>query len=271
MSKPEVTILIPHYKTKLLTQLCLRLIKKHTDLRQVKIIVIDNDSQDESSDYLRGLKGIELIERPAIPGETGAAAHSAALDLGLARTVTPYVLSIHTDTLIKHPGWLNFLINEMNKSPMIAGVGSWKLEFKSFLQRQVKSIEFHLQQVYYRLSAKQKHALEGVGSNYLYLRSHCAMYRTQLLQDLGLSFSAKGEVAGKVMHKELVDHGYQMIFLRPEVLIHYIEHLNHATMVLNPEFQQKAREVTKGLKRIQAGLQRFDAEAILANEALDLM
>lgn len=269
MPQPTVSILIPNYKTKQLTQLCLRLLKKYTNLDEVKIIVIDNDSQDESTQYLRQLKGIELIERPALPGETGPLAHAAALDLGLARVTTPYVLSIHTDTLVKHPDWLPFLISEIERRPSIAGVGSWKLEFKSFLARQAKTIEFYLQQGAYKLIGKDKHALAGVGENFLYLRSHCALYRTDLLRDLGLSFAAEGEVAGKILHKALLNAGYEMIFLRPEVLVSYLEHLNHATMVLNEEFAYKAREKEKGLKRIYEGLARLQAEKILADETLD--
>lgn len=269
MSQPLVTILIPNYKTLALTKLCLRLIKKNTDLSKAKVIVIDNDSRDESVAYLRTLGWIDLIERPAIPGENGPAAHAAALDLGLARTVTPYVLSIHTDTLVKHPQWLEFLIKEIEKSPQVAGVGSWKLEFKSLPQRVIKNIEFKFQQSYYRLTGQKNHALAGVGDNYFYLRSHCAMYRTQLLQDYGLSFSAGGEVAGKVMHKELIQQGYHMEFLRAEVLGNYIEHLNHATMVLNSEFHANMQHVDKGLKRVQQGLKRFDADKILADSSLD--
>ncbi|MBI5448489.1 MAG: glycosyltransferase family 2 protein [Gammaproteobacteria bacterium] len=264
-----VTILIPSYKTPMLTKLCLRLIRKHTDLSKARVVVIDNDSKDESLAYLRGLAWIDLIERPAVSGETGPAAHSAALDLGLARTVTPYVLSIHTDTLVKHPQWLEFLIKEIEKNPRRAGVGSWKLEFKPGFSRFLKSIEFQIQQIWYRLLGKKEHALAGVGDNYFYLRSHCALYRTQLLQDQGLSFSAGGEVAGKVMHKALLEQGYEMAFLRAEILGHYIEHLNHATMVLNPEFHENMQGLEKSIKRVQKGLQRFHAEAILADDSLD--
>ncbi len=78
----QVTILIPNYKTLYLTKLCLRLIRKHTNLNQAKVIVIDNDSQDSSLTYLRNLPWIELIERKVVPNEGAVSAHSRALDLG---------------------------------------------------------------------------------------------------------------------------------------------------------------------------------------------
>ena len=83
MTTLQVTILIPNYKTLELTKLCLRLIRKHTDLNLARVVVIDNDSQDESLEYLRTLKWITLIERKHIPGETPALSHSRALDLAL--------------------------------------------------------------------------------------------------------------------------------------------------------------------------------------------
>lgn len=62
MPEPIVTILIPDYKMRVLTTLCLRLIKKHTDMFKVHIIVIDNDSQDDSTLNLRSFSGIEHIK-----------------------------------------------------------------------------------------------------------------------------------------------------------------------------------------------------------------
>lgn len=269
MSKAQVTILIPNYKTLALTKLCLRLIRKNTDLHKAKVIVIDNDSQDESLTYLRTVAWIELIERKAIPGETPVQSHARALDLALARVTTPYVLSIHTDSLIKHPNWLEFLIAEMEKKPTIAGVGSWKLESKPFWRRALKLIERYIQLSFYRLTGNAKHGLEGIGKNYYYLRSHCAMYRMDSLRKLGLCFASGDMVAGKDMHKQLVNAGYEMCFLPSEILFKYLEHINHATTVLNPALSSRQKSVDKGLRRIEKSLDRMNAKAILQDATLD--
>lgn len=63
MSTPEVTVIIANYKTPELTRLCLRLLRMHTAPERYKVIVVDNDSQDESLEYLRGLRWIRLLER----------------------------------------------------------------------------------------------------------------------------------------------------------------------------------------------------------------
>jgi len=270
MAQPLVTILVPNFKTLELTKLCLRLLRKYTNLQQARVIVIDNDSADASLDYLRTLSWIQLIERRAIPGETPAGSHSRALDLALDQVTTPYVLSIHTDTLVKDPRWLDFLIAQIAKNSNIAGVGSWKLEAKSLWEQVLKRFERMMQLSYYKLIGKTQHAIQGVGENYLYLRSHCAMYRTELLRKLNLHFADGDMVAGKAMHKGLVDAGYQMVFLPTPVLIGYLEHINHATAALNPQLGSRQKTIVQGLGRIKKTLAKLKAQEVLADASLDL-
>ena len=113
MQKPEVTIIIPNYRTVDLTKLCLRSLRRHTNLERVRVIVVDNDSQDASTEYLRSVEWIRLIERPPVPGETGPEMHARALDLALAEVDTPYFMVIHTDTIVINDLWLDFLINRI--------------------------------------------------------------------------------------------------------------------------------------------------------------
>lgn len=269
MTTPEVTILIPNFKTLELTKLCLRLIRKHTDLNLAKVIVIDNDSRDDSVAYLRTLKWIELIEREQIPGESPALSHSRALDLALERITTPYVLSIHTDTLVRNRDWLPFLLEQIQQTPNIAGVGSWKLEAKSQWKNLLKNMERTFQRMLYKITKKKNHALEGLDHNHFYLRSHCALYRTDLLKKYAIQFSDGEEVAGKAMHRKLVANGHDMMFLPSRILLKYMDHINHATTVLNPELSRNQKSITKGLRRIQKSLDGFRASEILQDHSLD--
>lgn len=268
MASPAVSILVPNYKTADLTRICLRLIRKNTDPERIRVIVIDNDSRDASTEYLRSLRWIELIERPAVRGESGGQSHARALDLGLERVDTPFVLSIHTDTFVHSPAWLEFLLQAITQSPNIAGVGSWKLESKPLILHALKRIEDALQRAVSSLRGTRREA-EGQGDNFYYLRSHCALYRTDLIRQHRLRFSQGGDTAGKRMHKALQDAGYQMLFLPPETLIRYVVHANHATMVLNPELGSSRRSISRGTRRIDKTLDRIGAKAILANEQLD--
>jgi glycosyltransferase involved in cell wall biosynthesis len=268
MNPHLVSILVPNYKTLELTKLCLRLLRKNTDLNQAKVIVIDNQSDDASLDYLRQVKWIQLIERKILLQETPVQSHSRALDLALDQVDTPFVLSIHTDTLVKHPKWLDFLLSQIKQDDYTAGVGSWKLESKPFFRRLLKNIERHIQLFYFQLIGKSQHDIEGVGKNYYYLRSHCALYRVDLLRRYHLHFSDGDEVAGKSMHQSLLNYGYKMLFIPSERLIPYLDHINHATTILNPELSRK-KSVNKGLIRIEKTLQQMNAQAILLDDQLD--
>jgi hypothetical protein len=270
MTNQQVTILIPNYKTLPLTQLCLRLLRKNTDPALAKVVVIDNDSQDESLDYLRNLSWIELIERKHVPGETPALSHSRALDLALATVNTPYVLSIHTDTLVRNKQWLPFLLSHIQNNNNIAGVGSWKLEAKPLWKIVLKTLERRAQRFYYALIGKKDHALEGLDHNYYYLRSHCALYRTDLLSQYHLGFSDGEEVAGKAMHHALIKNGHKMLFLSSEELLKYMDHINHATTVLNPTLSRNQKSISKGMHRIQKSLDSFHSDMILKDTSLDL-
>jgi len=267
---PPVTVLVPNYRTPELTRLCLRLLRKHTPADRIRVIAVDNDSGDESRDYLRSLGWITLIERPKVPGEPPWVQHAKALDLALAKVETPYVLSIHTDTLVRRADWLDPLLKPM-EDPDVAGVGSWKLEFggRSWWRRGLKAVERRFQLAVLPLLGRGAGKVEGHGDNYLYLRSHCALYRTEALRRLDLSFAAGGQPAGKVLHRRLEEAGHRMVFLPSEELGAYVLHVNNATMVLNREFGGTARFRDRGRRRIEGALQAVDAAAILADPSLD--
>ena len=81
--KDKATICIVNYKTLDLTRLCLRSIRKFTNY-PCKVMVVDNNSHDESLEYLKSLNWIHLIERKPKIGEPGGGyAHGSGLDLGL--------------------------------------------------------------------------------------------------------------------------------------------------------------------------------------------
>ncbi len=269
MQDKEVTILVPNFRTPDITKICFRLLRRHTDPARAHVIAIDNDSGDASVEYLRTLKWIELIERKIDDDPRPGLSHSRALDLALERVRTPYVLSIHTDTFVRRPDWLDVLLAPFRADENVAGVGSWKLESKTRLQLFGRALEQAWKVGMYRLTGRKSWRDVRFDPSLHYLRSHCAMYRTDVIRALGTGFSDGDAVAGSVMHKKMVEAGYNMIFLSSEELGSYVDHLNHATMVLNPELGSGPRSVRSGHRRIRAKLRGFDAPGILADDSLD--
>lgn len=320
---PELTILIPHYKTLELSKLCLRSIKLFTDLDKVKVIVIDNDSNDQSLEYLRSINWIKLIERKDIAAESPAKMHAKALDLGMEHVKTKYVLSIHTDTIVTSSEWLSFLFSRIKEADDIAGIGSWKLEHKPWFKSMAKRLEHIFQtKIWFPLTRRGSGAIVGLGDNHYYLRSHCALYQTELIRKIGWliistlnvvssllttiynkiynkvviflnilitsnlhlnwllqsasqfrkytdGFFDSGETAGKALHRKLIEKGYQMSFIPTEKLGKYMKHLNHATMILNPEIAGKRTGKPKAYKRIMKELKSVGYDRIIKNNDLD--
>ena len=256
MNQP-VSIILPNYKTPELARLCLRSLRKFTPHDAIRIIAVDNASGDDSLEYLRSLSWIRLIERtPAdIEGLPPAVMHTTAMDRALKEVDTPFVLSFHTDTIVYRPDWLDFLLSRINRSDRIAGVGSWKLEFVPPLKRFGKSIEDGLKRAFGRKKPE-----------FRFLRSHCALYRTELLKRHTRGFG-DGECAGSSIHKCLIAAGYEMDFIPPEVLIRYMDHLNHATMILNPTIGSRKTASPKARQSLEKRLEQF--RAILADDSLD--
>src|SRR5574344_1801449 len=219
MNKPEVSILIPNYKTPELTKLCLRSLRKHTALARVRVIVIDNDSGDASLDYLRQVEWIELAERKT-DGESGFEMHARALDFALERVDTPEVLVMHTDSIVIRDGWLDYLLAKLNADPQNGGVGSWKLEIVSPWKSFGKALENFVR----RLCGRE------IKTEHRYFRSHCALYKTDLIKRETRGFY-DGTTAGKSLFDLLCAKGYHMPFLPATELSKYLRHLNHATII----------------------------------------
>jgi len=266
---PRVSILLPHYKTLELTKFCLRSLRKYTDPSRIQVIVIDNGSKDSSTEYLRKLAWITLIEREPVPGEGVAAAHARALDLGLASAIAPYVLSLHTDTIVTSPRWLDFLLGEIEGQAQVGAVGSWKLEFKPWYKRLVKKLDPTWRALRTRLPLRfRQQGPSKKDNHYLYLRSHCALYRTDLIRRFSLSFD-ENEVAGKILHKKLEERGFIMKFLDIHGLGSHVRHINHATMILNPEIAGRKTGTEAERRRVRRELESLDYRAILGEESLD--
>ena len=258
--KPDVSIIIPHYKTLDLVRLCLRSIRCYSET-PYEVIVIDNDSGDEASlHYLRRVRWIELVERTEGVSPNPSQSHKEAMDIGIANSCAPYVLSLHTDTIPIRKGWLGFLLRHISAGEKTAAAGSYKLEIKSPLELFLKKVEHCL-----GLGSKKE---AGARENPIYIRSHCALYRRDLLDTLNLHFLSD-EPAGRNIHFGLIKAGYEVSILPAQELLHYVVHLNHATMVLHPDLGARKRTIRKGLARIRSFLARPEVRKILNDESLD--
>ena len=158
----------------------------------------------------------------------------------------------------------------MKEHKDIAGVGSWKLGHPAFIKGLGNRLQDTVNRIF-RLPGQDTGCREEAARNDHYLRSHCAIYRTELLVKHNLSFSEHGDSmpAGKMIHRKLIECGYKMVFLPSDILDRYLCHLEHATMVLNPDLGARRRSISRGLNRIKRVLKDLNADTILNDPALD--
>jgi GT2 family glycosyltransferase len=209
--KGKATICIVNYKTLDFTRLCLRSIRKFTRY-PYEVIVVDNDSRDESLEYLQSLDWIRLIERPTQADEPGGGyAHAAAPDLGLESCRTEFFVSMHSDTFVRKDGWLNELIRYFGDDERIACVGSGKVELTPawrVLLRKAGDLK--------TFKRKLLRKPDPLGEFRYYNRTICCLYRTDILRREQLSFLMgrnQGLTGGKKLYFELVDRGYKTVLL----------------------------------------------------------
>jgi len=271
MDKQEVTIVIPHYQTLDLIKLCLRSIRKHTP-QPYQVIVVDNGSKDASLQYLRSVEWIKLIQRNEGLKKMGSWAHGSALDLGLEHTQTDFFLALHSDVVVKDGFWLDLLTGPFQHNPRLACAGSGKLEEVSAPYRLFKRMGNV--KGFYRLLVRSFGNTTASHEKFqpAYIRTTCALYRTDILKKEYLSFlpvEAKGMTSGQALYFNLVEKGYLSLFFSPKELRKVIDHLNHGTMILNPSLGARKRTIHKGLRKFKRKFREGTIQEILDDSSLD--
>lgn len=267
-SQDKATICIVNYKTLDMTRLCLRSIRKFTKY-PYEVIVVDNDSRDESLDYLRGLEWIQLIERKPNPGEPGGGyAHAAALDMGLDKCNTEFFISLHSDVFVKQSGWLGDLMKRFNNAPKIACVGTGKIEMLPYWRILLKQI-FDLN----ALKRKILRTPDPLMKFRYFNRTIYSIFRADVLKREGLTFlmgKKEGMTAGRKLYFDLLDKGYKTVELSQRYVGGYVAHLAHATQATNPqEFSLRSHTLAKYQKQINKIMTSELFQSIINDESLD--
>ena len=267
LTATKATICIINYKTLELTKCCLRSIRKFTKY-PYEVIVVDNNSNDESLDYLRSLNWIRLIERDTKGDPGGGFAHASGLDLGLTNCTTEFFVSMHSDTFILKENWLGDLISHFSNYKNISCVGSGKIELTSKWREMLKKATD-----YRTFKRKLLKVPDPTGKHRYYNRTICSLYRTEILRRENLSFLMgrdQGLTSGKKLYFELLDRNYKTVELSSSLMGRYIVHLAHATQVVNQdEFSLRKKTIKKGNRLIEKVISSKEFQSILTDDSLD--
>jgi GT2 family glycosyltransferase len=270
MEKGVVTICIVNYKTLDLTRLCLRSLRKYTTY-PFKVIVVDNFSQDGSTEYLKSLDWIQFVERKEAANDpNGGYAHGAALDLGLSLCDTEYFMSLHSDTFVHKNGWLEELMRHFYADPSTACAGGGKCEMTSqWRQEMRKATDFKT------LKRKLFKTPDPLGVYRYYNRTVCSIYRTDVLRKENLTFLMgfvdAGLTVGKKLYFELVDRGFRTVEIPDRIMKKHVWHLAHATQVVNAEeYTLRDRTIRKTNRLLDRIGRSKQVQQIMQDSTLDL-
>ncbi len=266
--KGKATICIVNYRTLDFTRLCLRSIRKFTKYPH-DVIVVDNDSKDESLEYLKSLSWIRLLQRSPKPGQPrGSFDEGSALDLALENCNAEFFISMHSDTFVKKQNWLKDLISYFGNDENVVCVGSGKIELTPKWRILLKkTTDFKA------LKRKLFPKSDPFGKFRYHNRTICCLYRTEILHRDNLSFLMafnEGLTSGQKLYFEILDRGYRTVELLPSIMANYVIHLAQATQVVNPqEFALEKRTRKKCGRIIDKVFSLEIMQNILTDSSLD--
>jgi len=263
------SLVIPHFETPDLVRLCLRAIRRLTD-HPYETIVVDNHSQDGSLEYLRRVGWIRLIERGPQAEAEAVFAHASAMDVGMVAARGQWLVSLHTDTIVRQPGWLGELIGRLQANSRAAALGSDKLETDPAWYRAMKRLwdKQRIKAFFFRLAGRPPASLSE--PTLWYPRSYCAVYRLGILRDLALNFQpAPNHPAGELLYRGLQAAGYEGVRLPPHEMHRYVEHIAHATALLARGGIGHWRGNQKARRAIRRVMRSDLARELLSDDSLD--
>ncbi len=246
----SVTICMPHWQVKQLLLPCLRSIRKHSQNYDVRVVVVDNGSNDESLEWLRELDWIRLIERPDESPENWPRNVFTAWDRAIRECDTDYFITMHTDVFIKDDDWLDPFFVRMEESDNVAAVGGWKLSLGNSLYEWQKHFFGRL---FSRMKGKENNSAEDL---YGYFpRDYCAMYRVRPIVDNDLKFSADAEFGGGLpIMKQLWNLGYEHRMIPIPELSDHIVHIAHGSAAVAADLTLRRKSAMRKVEKRVAKL-----------------
>ncbi|WP_397448516.1 glycosyltransferase [Pseudomonas sp. NA-150] len=253
MSAPY-SIALVNYKTLELTKACLELLREGLQGTHVPVVVVDNYSNDESTEYLRSLDWITLIERERGEAESGSAAHGRALDLALAKVDTDYLFVLHTDTFIYDFDVFRMMMEQCRGSNDVAAVGC-REQLDRGIVRATWRLVSRLCKHYSRRSVRAMgmHGKDPKPFRETHLKSFCALWNVRLMKKLGLRFSMDKRNPGYEAQERMQALGYKVRFLSPRKVFSYLDHIQSGTVSAMGGYSTNHRRVHM-YKQLMGGL-----------------
>ena len=254
--KPDFAIVMVNYKTLALTKISLSLLKQHVDAglipKATEVWVVDNDSQDASTDYLRSLDWIQLIERKATGKEQGFAAHGYALDLVLPKIDCQYLFLMHTDTFVYQPKLFEMLWSNLKNKPNIVAIGCLEQLDRGYLRSYWRLASRFCK--HYSRRAVRLLGIEGREPKPYqeqYIKSFFALWDVQWMKENKLTFFMQNRIPGYALQDIALESGKKLQHISAVQLFKYLDHVEAGTVGLVTGYDDMNRRVKRKLQLLK--------------------
>ena len=88
----------------------------------VRVILVDNGSRDASTDFIR--EQARIHPRTECILNKRNLGHGGGLNLAIRKATTRYIFTIDTDCVIKQGGFLELMVQRLEKDPLLFALGS---------------------------------------------------------------------------------------------------------------------------------------------------
>lgn len=249
---PNFAIVMVNYKTLELTKLSLSLLKQHIEAgvipNNTEVWVVDNDSQDASTEYLRSLDWIHLIERKSVGKEEGFAAHGHALDLVLPNISCQYLFLMHTDTFIYQPKVFEMLLASLKDKPNMVAIGCLEQLNRGYLRSYWRLVSRFCK--HYSRRAVRFFGFAGREPKPYkehYIKSFFALWDVRWMKENKLTFFMQNRIPGYALQDIALETGRKIKHISAMQLFKYLDHAEAGTVGLVAGYDDMNRRVKRKL------------------------
>ncbi|WP_282413333.1 glycosyltransferase [Pseudomonas sp. PS01299] len=242
--KAIFSIALVNYKSLELTKTCLHLLHEALQGKGVPVVVVDNNSNDASSDYLKTLNWINLVERKNTTPEAGSIAHGRALDLALDVVDTEYLFLLHTDTFIYDPNIFSMMIGLCTDQREVAAVGCLEQ-----LDRGIVRSAWRMASRFFKHYTRRSLLAIGVKARTPkpyrenHLKSFCTLWNVHLIKKHGLHFQMDDRNPGYELQDRMAALNYKIRLISPRKIFRYLDHIQSGTVSAMGGYSDNHRRV----------------------------
>ena len=214
----KASIIIPVFNKVELTSQCLTTLASLTTMPEYEVIVVDNDSTDGTAEFLASLSGdVRVIRNQENKG------FAVACNQGAKAASGEFLLFLNNDT-IPTEGWLNALVDEVERHSDVAVVGSKLLYEDGTIQHAGVAFSrtmFGPYHIYQRLPADSP--LVNRRREFQCVTAACMLVRREVFEQAGqFDEGFKNGFEDVDLCLKIREQGWRIIY-RPDSVVYHLE------------------------------------------------